>query len=305
MTNYDDSPSWHRYRDILQERFQLRLTHHPVETWRTIRGHVVHIDDWQPEQAAKGTVILVHGGGGHGRILAPLGDLAASLGWQALAPDLPGYGLTKPADDFNWNYAEWPALVAELADAATGPVVLIGLSVGGMTAALAAQASATVSGVIATTLLDMSNPSIFIRGARWRWLGAASLVGFRLMPWLVDRISLPLRIAAPMNRMSSDQLMSHYFATDPLLGGMRMPSRFFRTMHALKIKSVQTGCPLLLVHPGADAWTPSAMSRPGFDLIEGNKRFRELTNGSHLPLESPAREELFEEITKFLAVVSG
>ncbi len=302
MNNYDDSPSWHRYRDILQDSFNLTLTHQPIETWSTVRGHEVHIDDWQPDGRVKGTVILVHGGGGHGRILAPLGDLAASLGWRALAPDLPGYGLTKPATNFHWDYAEWPAVVAELVGRSNGPVVLIGLSVGGLTAALAAhQASSKVAGVIVTTLLDMGKPSVFMRAARWRWLGAASLLGFRLLPWFTDRIALPLRLAAPMNRMSSDDAMSQYFASDPLLGGMRVPSRFFRTLHAVKLDSIVTDCPILLVHPGADAWTPTAMSRPTFDKIQGNKQFRELTNGSHLPLESPAQEELYEEITRFLA----
>lgn len=130
MASYDDSPSWHRYRDILQDSFNLTLTHQPIETWSTVRGHEVHIDTG-PDGPIKGTAILVHGGGGHGRILAPLGDLAASLGWRALAPDLPGYGLTKPANNFHWNYAEWPAVIAELADSSNGPVVLIGLSVGG------------------------------------------------------------------------------------------------------------------------------------------------------------------------------
>lgn len=107
-----------------------------------------------------------------------------------------------------------------------------------------------------------------------------------------------------MNRMSSDDAMSHYFASDPLLGGMRVPSRFFRTLHAVKLDSIVTGCPILLAHPGADAWTPTEMSRPTFNRIQGNKQFRELTNGSHLPLESPAKEELYEEITRFLAALT-
>lgn len=304
MANYDDNPSWHRYRDILQNSFNLTLAHQPVETWREIRGHHVHIDNWQPDGPAKGTVILVHGGGGHGRILAPLGDRAASLGWQALAPDLPGYGLTKPASNFNWDYAEWPAVVAELANTSNAPVVLFGLSVGGLTAALAAQASSNVAGVIVTTLLDMGKPSVFVRAARWRWLGVVSLAGFRLIPWLTDRIALPLRLAAPMNKMSSDEDMSHYFARDPLLGGMRVPSRFFRTMHSLKLATIKTGCPLLLAHPGADAWTPTALSRSTYELVQGSKQFRELTNGSHLPLESPAKQELYNEVSVFLAAVT-
>jgi pimeloyl-ACP methyl ester carboxylesterase len=57
--------------------------------------------------------------------LAPLADVACGLGWRVLAPDLPGYGLTRPASTFDWDYAEWPAVVAALADEAEGSVVLM------------------------------------------------------------------------------------------------------------------------------------------------------------------------------------
>jgi hypothetical protein len=59
-------------------------------------------------------------------------------------------------------------------------------------------------------------------------------------------------------------------------------------------------------HPGADLWTPSAMSLPAFNRIESpGKRLRELSNGTHLPLEQPARDELQEEVAGFLAAVRG
>jgi alpha-beta hydrolase superfamily lysophospholipase len=194
-------------------------------------------------------------------------------------------------------------VVAALADDCQGPVVLMGLSVGGMTAALAAQAARGVQGVIATTLLDMSDPATFVRAAKWRWLGMASLLGFRWMPSIVDRLRLPLRLVAPMDRMSSHPAMTEYFQNDPLLGGLRVPSRFFRTMHTLDVPRLEPGCPVLLVHPGADGWTPTAMSRPAFDRVLGAKRLRELSNGSHLPVEMPARVELEREVTEFLAAV--
>lgn len=76
MTTYRDSASWHHYRDILRQSFNLTLSHRVEEHWRSIRGHQIHIDEWLPDGSAGGTVILVHGGGGHGRILAPLGDLS-------------------------------------------------------------------------------------------------------------------------------------------------------------------------------------------------------------------------------------
>lgn len=303
METYANSPSWHRYRQLLLDTFGIPIRHVPIERWRTVRGHELHLDEWRPDGRARGTLILVHGAGGHGRILAPLADFAAGLGWLALAPDLPGYGLTRPSADFRWDYGEWPAVVAALADDCQGPVVLMGLSVGGMTAALAAQAARGVQGVIATTLLDMSDPSTFARAAKWRWLGEASLLGFRWMPSIVDRLRLPLRLAAPMDRMSNHPAMAEYFENDPLLGGLRIPSRLFRTMHTLDMPRLEPRCPLLLVHPGADNWTPTAMSRPAFDRVLGDKRLRELSNGSHLPVELPARLELEQEVTKFLKAV--
>ncbi|MFQ6549643.1 alpha/beta hydrolase [Aestuariibius sp. 2305UL40-4] len=303
MNTYEGSLSWSRYREILADRFDIHFEREPVETWTSIRGHEVHIDEWRPEGPKKGTLILVHGAGGNGRILAPFAAFAAELGWRVLAPDLPGYGLTKPANGFRWDYEEWPAIVADLADGCAGPVVLMGLSLGGMTAAFAAEASRNVSGVVATTLLDMGRPGIFIRAARWPWLGLATLIGFRLMPRSVDRLAMPLWLIAPMRKMTADPALRGYFSTDPLLGRLRVPSRFFRMIHARKATSIRLRCPLLLVHPGADLWTPTVLSKPAYDRVEGDKRLRELPNGSHLPLEQPALRELQEEVSAFLASV--
>lgn len=305
MTIYDGSPSWLRYRDLLKVRFGIEIARDPTERWETLRGHRVHIDDWAPDGAEQGTVILVHGGGGHGRILAPLADAIAGMGWRALAPDLPGYGLTQPAPGFRWEYAEWPQTVAALADATPGPVVLFGLSVGGMTAVHAARIAARIDGVIATTLLDMTDPDVFVRAARWRWLGRLSRIGMKLAPALADGLALPLALAASMRAMSSDPALQDYFARDRLLGAKRVPARFFRTLGAYAGTDAPLRCPLLLVHPGADAWTPTDLSLSAYERIDAPKRFRELSNGSHLPAEQPAFDELRVEVAAFLASISG
>lgn len=300
MSTYERSPSWTDYRDLLSDRFGIHIHRSPREEWVHVRGHDVHLDVWEPEGTPAGTVILVHGGGGNGRVLAPFADLVAAMGWRAIAPDLPGYGLTRPAPGFRGDYDEWPAVVAHLADTSEGPVVLMGLSVGGMTAACAAEASGGVAGVISTTLLDLASPSVLVRASRWRWLGALSLIGFRLLPWLIDRLSLPVWLVAPMGAMSSDVRMGDYFGKDPLLGRLLVRLRFFRTLHAHQAAR-SLGCPLLLVHPGADRWTPTALSRRAFDRLQGPKELVELSNGSHLPLEQPARDELREHVRRFLA----
>ncbi len=47
------------------------------------------------------------------------------------------------------------------------------------------------------------------------------------------------------------------------------------------------------------------MSRTTFDRVLGPKRLRELTNGSHLPLEQPAVDELKAELSGFLDDVAA
>jgi pimeloyl-ACP methyl ester carboxylesterase len=308
---HDITPGWYIYRRLLIERFDLTLEGEPTERVVAWEGHEIHVDDWRPRGAGpcRGPLILVHGAGGHGRLLAPIADFVASLGWHVLAPDLPGYGLTRVAPRWRWDYGDWPRCVAALADnaASTRPVVLMGLSVGGMTALGAAQRASGVSGVIATTLLDMADPATFDKAARSPWLGRLSRVIGAVAPRVADPTPLPLRLVAPMGALTSDPKMRRYLVRDRLLGGMRVPGRFFRTLHAWRPArpDLSLPCPLLLVHPGADGWTPTAMSRPVFDRAPGPKRFRELTNGSHLPLERPALDELKAEVADFLADAGG
>jgi alpha-beta hydrolase superfamily lysophospholipase len=198
----------------------------------------------------------------------------------------------------------WPAVIAEIANRQKGPVVLFGLSMGGLTAFLAAQMSQNVKGVITTTLLDLSDPAIFVRAAQWPWLGRLSLLSMSIMPWLFDRFVLPLSLVTPLAAMSANKRMQDYFQTDPHIGKSWKAARFFRTVHQHTVENWTLNCPLLLVHPGKDAWTPTAVSLASFDKVQSPKRFVELTNGSHLPAETPAHQELMSEVATFLAEIA-
>lgn len=305
MKSYRASPSWTTYRTILAEDFGLSLTHEPVESLRLVRGHKIHVDEWPSPGESKGTLVLVHGAGGNGRILAPIAEPVAQSGWRVIAPDLPGYGLTEPAPSYNGDYSEWPKVVSEIAAAEPGPVVLMGLSMGGLTALLAAQGSKNVSALIVTTLLDLSDPEVFVRAARWRWLGRLSLLTMTLAPWLFDRVVMPLSLATPLEKMSSSKCMQTYFQKDRLIGGNWKAARFFRSIHQHPVHSWSLHCPLLLAHPGADAWTPTAMSLGVYEKVIGPKRFVEVSNGSHLPAEQPAASELLDAINAFLEDVAA
>ena len=307
LPSYAGSPAWIRYRRILSERFNIKLRNEPDERWLDWQGHRLHLDVHEPQGKPRGTLILVHGAGGHGRLLAPLGEHIASLGWRAVAPDLPGYGLTIVRKGWRENYAEWPEFLAELTEMSEGPVVLLGLSVGGMTALRAAQLSPKAKGIIATTLVNLSEPETFVAVARWRWLGRLSLLCMRLTPWLMDRLPLPLGLVTPLEAMSSDPALQRWFKSEPLIGQRIVRGRFFRSLHQYSPPRPDFAlhCPLLLVHPGADTWTPTAMSLPVFDAVPTPKRLQVLSNGSHMPAETPAWAELCIEVRAFLDAISS
>jgi len=305
MTNrtrasFNNHPSWIRYRDILRDEFDITFPIEPRESWQTILGHSIRCDHWEPTDRAKGTVILVHGGGGNGRVLAPAAVPSLRAGWRVIAPDLPGYGLSIPAKEYRGDYAEWPRIVAKIADQALGPVVLLGMSLGGLTSVFAAQLAERVDGVIATTLVDPSDPDTFDRVARWPWLGRLARKAIQWLPDVMDRVPMPLALATPLRAMTSSKRLQDYFVRDSMLGGNWVHGRFFRSIHQHRLETESLDCPLLLIHPGADEWTPTALSLPVFGRIQTDKALTELSNGTHLPLERPAFDEFGAGIVEFL-----
>jgi pimeloyl-ACP methyl ester carboxylesterase len=122
----------------------------------------------------------------------------------------------------------------------------------------------------------------------------------KLAPALLDRANLPLWLAAPLAKMSANDRLAKYFSSDPLIGASWKPIRFFRKLHGFAPRSLDLDCPLLLVHPGADTWTPTEMSLATYARIRARKQFVELSNGSHLPVEQPGYGELNREVGRFL-----
>ncbi|WP_394828911.1 alpha/beta hydrolase [Pendulispora albinea] len=304
LPTYDDSAATSDYRARVASAFGIGFHRAPVEAWHPWRGHHVHVDDWSPEGPARGTVILVHGAGGHGRLLAPFALPALDAGFAVRAPDLPGYGLTRVPHGTRLDYATWVDLIADLAREASslGPVVLAGLSVGGVTALWAAQKAPTVAGVLATTLIDLRDRDTFVRAARAPWLGHLALAAFRFAPHLAGALALPMTWFTPIETLTTDPTLSRALCNDPLIGRRRVPVHFFRSLHtyAPPRHDFALPCPLLLIHPGADTWTPVAMSMPIYERIPTSKELIVLSNGAHAPLESPAYSELSSAMAQFL-----
>ncbi|MEU7814027.1 alpha/beta fold hydrolase [Pseudonocardia sp. NPDC049154] len=99
----------------------------------------------EPDGPPRGTLLALHGGGAraaywHSPVAPDAGllELGACLGWRVLAPDRPGYGASADRTTQGWSAADQGRLLERAlaaVGAGTGPVVLVGHSLGAIVAA--------------------------------------------------------------------------------------------------------------------------------------------------------------------------
>ncbi len=283
----------------------------PQEQWWSWRGHEIHLDRVQPAPSTSRRstlVILVHGAGGHGRLLNPFASFIARAGYPSVAPDLPGYGTTRLSG--RARFTDWVELVVDLAarESKAGlRVVVMGFSVGGSVALLAAHNSDRFRGVIATTLLDLSDPQFAARAGKTPWLGKLGVAVYRHAPWLLRTIPLRLRDVVPLDKMSRDPNISRLFEDDPLIGKRRADLELLMSIGedgARLWPDRFDTCPLLLAVPDADDWTPAQWSETTLHRYVADGRVVRLGNAGHLPLEQPGVSQLESSTLEFLAHLS-
>jgi alpha-beta hydrolase superfamily lysophospholipase len=220
-----DVDHWRQYQRFLPESLRTTPDRLPVEEWWTWRSADIHLDRYEvPKEAptAPFTVILVHGGGGCGRLLAPYGQMLQRHGYEVVAPDLPGYGLSVAPPEL-FSYHAWVACVADLAAAEhrrTGrPVVLFGMSVGGYLAYLAAAKGRLAAGVIATTLADPRLAIVRDQFARSARLNRLLLPTLPLAASLLGGLRLPIKWFSNMQAISNNAELNRLLCSDPVAGG--------------------------------------------------------------------------------------
>lgn len=305
-TYYADHFAWRRVQPLLPESMRT-LGHEPVESRWAWRDAAVHLDRYEVDDSPLSVVVL-HGAGGHGRLLASAGRMLADAGCSAVMPDLPGYGLTDAPAAMR-RYDVWVALVGDLVRAErerTGrPVALFGMSVGGMLAwdVAASLPPGSVAAVVATNLLDPSDPAVRAGVARFPALGARIPALLGATPRRLDDLRLPLAVVANAKEIANDPQVSRALLADRRGTGNRIAIGFLRSWFgyrpAIEPEQWEHG-PVLLAHPGDDRWTPTALSLPFFRRIAGPTSFVELANCGHLPMESPGLDQLEAELRRFL-----
>ncbi|MCM1013174.1 MULTISPECIES: alpha/beta hydrolase [Brevibacterium] len=308
---YKDQQAWQDLQEFLPERLRLDETSAPDEEFWGWRGHGIHLDRYRRPEA-KARVILHHGVGTNGRQMSLiLGAPLARQGYDVVALDNLGYGMTRVESGYVPSYADWVDMVIDFLAAEQArdpkPTVLYGLSAGGMLAYhVAAKASpGALRGIVGMTFLDQRHQEVVDRTAR-------SLITARVgMPWVrllartpLRSVRYPMRLASKMSALANNPGAMKVFLADQTSAGNAMWLRFLAD-YATYVPAVEPvdfdACPVLLTQPGEDRWTPRDLSDPVVSRLDP-ELFSEviLDRAGHFPLEEPGLQQLEEAVVEFV-----
>ena len=281
---------------------------HPMsvqEEWRRLEGFDVHLDRWLAP-GARAKILMLHGGGGHGRLLGALAWRLALCGFETICPDLPGYGLTRGRRKSSIRYDDWRDVAAGLIEAERargGAVFVYGLSMGGMLAYDAVAMTGKADGLIASCFLDPTREDVRRSVVRWPWMAGLIDPVFALTPGLINGLPIPMALTGNMKAIANDPAVTEAIIADRLAGGNSMPAGFLRTWlqtPPLTPPESFDACPVLMVHPAADRWTDVSVSDDVFSRLDVLKRRVMLENCGHFPIEAPGTDQHDQAIAAFI-----
>jgi alpha-beta hydrolase superfamily lysophospholipase len=299
----------HDYAAFVPDAYTATMVE-PTRTWWQWRDTRVHVARaHRPESGAR--VMVIHGAGGYSEALWPAAAVAASDGVEVFAPDLPLYGHTETPDPAGVRYADWVDLLCDLVRAEKAadprPLILFGASMGGMLAYATAARTGSVDAVLATCLLDPSDPAARAAATRYAWMGRPAPALLRAIDPVLGRLRVPVRWMADMAAMSSDPALSRLCASDARGGGARVPLGFLASFMNFAHTAPEdfTAAPVTLVQPAADRWTPPEVSIRFLQRVSAPTKTVLLENCGHFPIEEPGLSRLRDEVLATVNAVTS
>ncbi|MFC5180513.1 alpha/beta hydrolase [Actinomadura harenae] len=313
---YRDQRAWRDLQQRLPDRLRLDDRTAPEEDFWEWRGHRVHLDRY-PNPKARAKVVLHHGVGTNGRQMSLiLGAPLARKGYETIALDNLGYGLTRVKPGTTPSYDDWVDLLVDflLRERARDdrPIVLYGLSAGGMVTyhAAAKAPRGTVAGIVGMTFLDQRDRLVREETAHDR---LTARYGIPLLSTLartpLASVKYPMSLAAKMSALANDPAAMKIFMKDRTSAANRVSIRFLDTYMnytpAVEPEDFDA-CPVLLTQPAMDRWTPLYLSTPFLSRItKVPVDTVMLDNAGHYPLEEPGLTQMQETIADFIAKHTG
>lgn len=313
MATYADQPEWRAIQKFLPADYQMAPGTEPAEEWWEHEGHRIHLDTYRnPDAAVK--VILFHGVGTNGRQMSMiLGRPLADRGYETIAIDMPTYGLTDVAPGALVTYDDWVRIGSDLIDAELAkddrPVVLYGLSAGGMETFHVASVNRRVKGLVGMCFLDGSSAQVRRETA---FDPITGMLGATLMKLLamtpLRRLRVPMRWVSKMRALVNDKSAKKAAYKDRTSAGNSVSIAFldsYLNYDAPVAPEEFAVAPVLLTQPAADRWTPLHLSAPFLDRItKVPVTTVMLENGGHYPLEQTALDQMVDAIDEFYRKVT-
>lgn len=310
---YGEQPHWRRIQRHLPAAWQLTEGSLPVEEQWPWRGHLVHVERYpRPEAPVK--LVQLHGVGTNGRMMttavgAPLRD----RGVEPIALDLLGYGQTTVADGHNPTYDDWISQVVDfMAYERTRdprPIVLYGLSAGGMLAYHAACVDQDVAGIVGMCFMDQRVKAVRGQTARFRALGAYGAALLPSIARVAGGVRTPMSLVAKMGTLVNSRAALRDCLADPTSAGNRVSIRFLATyMNPVLLVEPEDFdvCPVLLTQPSDDRWTPLETSTVFLDRILRVPVTKVSLDGAgHYPIEEQGLTHMRDAIEQFCQQVAA
>jgi alpha-beta hydrolase superfamily lysophospholipase len=313
---YRDQQAWRDLQQFLPAAYRLDDSTAPQEEQWEWNGHRVHLDRY-PNPDAKAKVILHHGVGTNGRQMSLiLGAPLAAMGFETVALDDLGYGLTQVRPGFTQAYDDWVELTAAFIEheRATDnrPFVLYGLSAGGMLTyhVAASMPRGSLAGIVGMTFLDQRSQQVRDETAHdfvTARAGAPLMGALGKTP--AGSVPYPMSLASKMSALANDPGAMKVFMADRTSAANWVPVKFLdRYLHYVPAVEPEDfdACPVLLTQPAADRWSPHHLSVPFLSRItKVPVTTVMLENAGHYPLEEPGLTQMRDAIAEFTTKVAS
>ncbi len=303
---YDDYPSWKDFQAYYPEEFRITEATKPQEEYWEWDAYDVHLDRYLPKgEEKKMKILLIHGGGGNGRLMAPMGVVLSGHGYECVAPDMPGFGLTKIKKPN--SYDTWVELASALIDKEIEkdgkPIILCGISLGGMLTYHTACINPKVKGIMVSSLADTTDPKVQIQLSKNDVLGKTGAKTLSALKRLTDNIKIPIKITTKMWAMANDQTFVDKLKKDKVGSGSWVYLKFLRTLFeakpAIEPEKFKV-CPLFFFQPEKDYIIPWEISEPFYNRLACEKEMMFLENCGHIPMEEPGIFQLKDRALSFI-----
>ncbi|AGE79902.1 MULTISPECIES: alpha/beta hydrolase [Bacillus cereus group] len=310
---YSEQSAWREIQAYLPKKYHFTDNYHPTEEWWNWKGHEVHLDCFRNKNAPV-KVILLHGVGTNGRQMSMiLGGPLSKDGFETIAIDMPTYGVTKVKKGSVVKYDDWVDLASDYIDYEQQrddrPIVLYGLSAGGMETYHVAAKNKKVKGIIGMTFLDQKNQQVRDETAKNLFMsrvgipmaGVASNIG-------LENFKMKMSTASKMSALCNNEKVMEIFNRDKTSAANKASMRFLDSYGNYKPAMEPEDfdvCPILLTQPEQDRWTPLHLSTPFLNKIKKvDVKIVMLENGGHYPVEQPALDQMHDAIVEFIYKVT-